>query len=308
MKGKSKLLLVVLALGLFVMPVFAQEDALEANKAIAVAWWEAEAAHEYERMGEFFTEDVVRHSLATSTVMPETQVTNLEEYTLFLQGTAAMVPDYIFTPQMVAAEGDFVAWYGVFSGTFAENGNLIEVPLAGFFRFEDGKIAEIWTEWDNITWGAQMNEGAPPSQVAAYEPPIAGDFDVEANRSLFETFAEAERAHSYDRFDQLVADDFVRHSAATPDVRVNSRDAFIAYLEETTQAFPDYINTAQMIVAENDLVAVYAEMSATFAETDREVAFPFIAFFRVEDDKLAELWVEWDNLTVLAQMGVLPPS
>jgi predicted ester cyclase len=239
--------------------------------------------------------------------MPEAEVTNLDEYAQFLQETAAMFPDYWFTPQMVVAEGDYVAWYGVFSGTFAENGNSLEVLLAGFFRYEAGKIAEVWTEWDNVTWGAQMNEGAPPPPIAGYEPPVSGEFDLEANTALFEAFAEAELTRDYDRFDELFADDFVRHSSATPDVQVESREAFKAFLQATAEEFPDYTNTAQMIVAEGDLVALYTNMSGTFAPTGQEVEFPHIDFFRIEGGKIAELWVEWDNLSLMTQMGVLPP-
>jgi hypothetical protein len=28
--------------------------------------------------------------------------------------------------------------------------------------------------------------------------------------------------------------------------------------------------------------------------------------FRVADDKLAEFWITWDNMTILSQLGLLP--
>jgi predicted ester cyclase len=174
MKGINKLLLIFVALLLFVAPVVAQDDSPEANKAILVAFAEAEAARDYDRMDEFFVEDFVRHSAATTAIMPEGQVSSLEEYVQFLRDTAAMFPDYYNTPQMLIAEGDYVAFYLNFSGTFAENGNHIEIPIVGYARFEAGKIAEMWIEWDNVTWNAQMM-AAP---VETSETPIVGIEDV----------------------------------------------------------------------------------------------------------------------------------
>jgi hypothetical protein len=70
MKSISRLLIVVATLSLLIVPVVAQDNDLEANKALALAWWEAETAREYDRMGEFFTQDVVRHSVATVSPLP----------------------------------------------------------------------------------------------------------------------------------------------------------------------------------------------------------------------------------------------
>jgi ketosteroid isomerase-like protein len=35
---------------------------------------------------------------------------------------------------------------------------------------------------------------------------------------------------------------------------------------------------------------------------------PFIAFFRIESGKIAELWVEWDNVAMLTQLGLSQPK
>jgi predicted ester cyclase len=156
-------------------PLAAQdENDPEANKSLLLAWWEAEAEHTYDRMEEFFTPDIVRHSVATSAIMPDTEITNLEVYTQFLQGTAAMFPDYHMIPLMLCAEGEYVAFYATFVGTFAANGTAIDIPMVGFARFEDGKIAELWVEWDNMTWNAQMGKALSEP----VEEPISNVDDV----------------------------------------------------------------------------------------------------------------------------------
>jgi len=140
----------------------------EANKATLTAFFEAEAARHYELLGGYFTQDFIRHSVATTAIMPEVQVTNLAEYVQFLQATAAMFPDYYNTPQMLIAEGDYVGFYTMFTGTYAENGSRVEIPISGYVRFEGTKIAEMWVEWDNVTWNNQM----VPASSQTTEAPI----------------------------------------------------------------------------------------------------------------------------------------
>ena len=44
-----------------------------------------------------------------------------------------------------------------------------------------------------------------------------------------------------------------------------------------------------------------------FPPTGKRVEGPFLSFLRIEDGKIAEMWVEWDNLSMLTQLGHLPP-
>lgn len=165
-------LTLIVAISLFAVSVSAQSDNnSEANRAWWLEWWEVEAQHDYSQMNRFFTDDITRHSAATNAIMPEAPITNLAEYTAFLEGTAAMFPDYRIIPEMVIAEGDIVAFYGIFDGTFIENNNPMKVPMMGFARFENGLVAELWVEWDNLTWDRQMT--AVESPVESIED-IAG--------------------------------------------------------------------------------------------------------------------------------------
>ncbi len=313
MKKRSWLFIAVGTLlafaGLIGSPLFAQDaNDSETNKALVLALIEADNARDYDRMDDLLAEDVVRHSAATSISMPEISVvSNREEYKRFLQASAEAFPDYRSTVLMVAAEGEYVAYYSTFSGTFAANGNKVEAPIVGFVRIEDGKIAEAWVEWDNVSWGAQMQQGAPPPVIGTYEPPASGDFDLEANRALALAWAEALDERAYDRLDAIVADDFVLRSSAMPDAQITSREAMIGMLKATDEAYPDNKYAIQMMAAEGDLVAGYNLFSGTDAATGKQFEVPLVWFFRVEDGKLAELWVEWDTLTVLAQLGLLPP-
>ena len=128
----------------------------------------------------------------------------------------------------------------------------------------------------------------------------------EANEALILVYAEAETERDYDRLGDLLAEDFVRHGTSPVGVEITSREAFKAYLEETAAIFPDYVNAIQMIVADDEMVAAYVHFSGTFAGNGTLVEFPFIAFWRIDDGRIAEMWVEWNDLLVSQQMGLLP--
>jgi hypothetical protein len=181
MKNLPKIWLVIFAvllLSMLVSPTLMAQDTVSdeaAHKALLLAFWEAEAARDYDRLDEFFTPDFVRHSVATSAVMPPAfAITNRTDYRQFLRDTAVTFPDYYSVPGMLVVEGDYAAFYGLFVGTFAENGNQIEVPIMGFVRFEDNLIDEMWVEWDNLTWNTQMM--AQPMEYAFV--PITGIDDL----------------------------------------------------------------------------------------------------------------------------------
>jgi steroid delta-isomerase-like uncharacterized protein len=111
-----------------------------------------------------------------------------------------------------------------------------------------------------------------------------------------------------------VTEDFTRHSAATAGPLVTSRDQFIQLQKSFLVTFPDQRVTLQQLVAEGDRVAALATYSGTqtgpmdgFPTTGKAVQAPFLALFRIDAGRIAELWVEWDNLAMLEQLGLFPP-
>ena len=137
---------------------------------------------------------------------------------------------------------------------------------------------------------------------------------LEANKDLVRTFVAAMNAADSNALDSLVTEDFHRHSQATPGVQVTSRDDFKKLQESFLATMPDQHVTIDMLVAEGDKVAAYATYAGTmtgpmgeFQPTGRRAESKFLSIFRIEDDRIAELWVEWDNLAMLSQLGLFPP-
>ncbi len=127
-------------------------------------------------------------------------------------------------------------------------------------------------------------------------------------------FTEATNAADWVRLADIVAEDFARHSAATMGPPVTSRDEFVQLQETFLTSFPDQRVSIEQLIAERDRVAALAIYTATHTgpmgdvpATGRAVRAPFLAIFRIEAGRIAELWVEWDNVAMLTQLGLFPP-
>jgi predicted ester cyclase len=93
--------------------------------------------------------------------MPE--ISSLEEFKQLQRGFLASIPDQRTSFSMLIAEGDMVAAFGSYAGThdgplgdIPPTGKKAELNIMGVFRIEDGKIAELWVEWDNVAFLAQL--------------------------------------------------------------------------------------------------------------------------------------------------------
>jgi predicted ester cyclase len=113
----------------------------------------------------------------------------------------------------------------------------------------------------------------------------------------------------------IVAPDFVRHSQATAGPEVRSLDEFVTLQRMFLASMPDQRVAIDQVVAEGDLVAVRARYSGTltgpmgdFPATGKSAETTFLAMFRIADRKIAEMWVEWDNMAILTQLGLFPPA
>ncbi len=135
----------------------------------------------------------------------------------------------------------------------------------------------------------------------------------ETNKKIVRSFADAGNRHDLDAFDALLAPDFVRHCEATPEVTVTTCEDFKQFYRETAKTFPDQRMTLDKLVAEGDHVAFWGRFSGTqngpmgpFPATGKRMESEIAGMFRIETGKIAELWVTWDNLSGLIQLGLFP--
>lgn len=63
---------------------------------------------------------------------------------------------------------EYVALRAIYSGTqtgevgpFPPGGKRVELPFIGMLRFAEGKVSEMWVEWDNIVMLTQLGQFPP---------------------------------------------------------------------------------------------------------------------------------------------------
>jgi steroid delta-isomerase-like uncharacterized protein len=137
---------------------------------------------------------------------------------------------------------------------------------------------------------------------------------LERNKAMVNSFGEASNARKFDTIREMLVPEFVRHCQATPEVVVQNREQFIEYLKADARVFPDSRQTLENMVAEGDLVAFSLKYEGTqegpmgpFPASHKNMRLDVLGMFRIRDGKLAELWVTWDNLAALGQLGHFPP-
>ncbi|UCC81879.1 MAG: ester cyclase [Gemmatimonadota bacterium] len=142
----------------------------------------------------------------------------------------------------------------------------------------------------------------------------ASDAQLEANKEVVRRFAEAQNNGDIESLNEVLAPDVVRHCQATPDVEIRSREDFVRFFEASSAVFSNARVTIDIMVAEGDMVATYGSFTGTqdgrlglFPPTGKGVDSKFLSIARLEAGKIAELWVEWDNLGILTQLGHFPP-
>jgi steroid delta-isomerase-like uncharacterized protein len=135
---------------------------------------------------------------------------------------------------------------------------------------------------------------------------------LQVNKDLVRRFVDTLNEADWDAFDDILAEDFCRRSQASP-VTVKSRADFLKLQQSFYATMPDQTVTLEMVLAEDDKVAVYATYTGTmtgpmgeFEATGRSLTSRFLGIFRIEENRIAELWIEMDNLAMLNQLGLSP--
>ena len=139
--------------------------------------------------------------------------------------------------------------------------------------------------------------------------------DIEANKELVRRMTDLINRRDFVALEAVLAPDLRRHSGATPHLTIESREQFIEFLHQDVAAVPDSHQEIDFMLAEGDLVAARVIYSGTqtgpwgpFPPSGEHLELPFIGILRIDDGRIAEIWVEWNNLWALEQLGHFPPS
>lgn len=162
---------------------------------------------------------------------------------------------------------------------------------------------------------SQYNLTIPmPNELAReFVDRIRGEQQPRDNEAVVLAMIAAVNARDFDALDTLIAADVTRRSGSTPGVSVTSLDEFKAFLHQDLAAVPDAQQEVNAIFSGGGWVAVHATYRGTqdgqmgpFPPSGRAIELSFIGLLRVEGGLIREILVEWDNLSMLTQLGHLP--
>jgi predicted ester cyclase len=117
-------------------------------------------------------------------------------------------------------------------------------------------------------------------------------------------------------FKSVIGPDYVRHCQAMPPGQQELRgtEEFFAFIEEFSTAVPEYTDTISEMVADQDKVAYVSTMTGVqigpmgdLPATGERFTLVNIIIQRLENGKVVETWVSWDNVAFLSQLGLFPP-
>ena len=144
---------------------------------------------------------------------------------------------------------------------------------------------------------------------------ISLDSEAQKNKEIVEKTFEIVENGDYDGMDKYIAKDYIRHCQATPELVIESLDAFKEFIRNDRKSIPDQKLKMKMFIAEGDLVAFWGTYTGTqtgqmgpFPPTGRSAELDFSGVHRLENGKVVETWVTWDNITILSQLGLFPPK
>ena len=197
----------------------------------------------------------------------------------------------------------------VFTGTndgpymgIPATGNSIMLRAGSLTRFDaDGLLTNLNLYFDNLTMMAQLGLLAPES-------------NTEANKAIARRiYDEVWNQQNLDLIDELAAPDLIVHNPPTADA--NGPEAYKAMIAGYLAAFPDTQWTIEDEIASGELVTF--RMTGTGSHqgefmgippSDMQMTVVMITTVRIVDGKIVEGWSNADQLGLMQQLGVMPPT
>ncbi|HEY3070527.1 MAG TPA: ester cyclase [Gaiellaceae bacterium] len=138
---------------------------------------------------------------------------------------------------------------------------------------------------------------------------MAADNKMISRRVVEEGFAQGK----VELFDDLVAEDVVNHDETLPPEIPPGREGVKALAQGYKMAFPDLVLTVEDQIAEGDKVATRWTARGThqgelmgIPPTGKEARVTGTTIDRIEDGQIVETWTNWDQVSLLQQLGVIP--
>ena len=251
-------------------------------------------------------------------------VVGIEGYKGFLGVWTSAFPDFQLGFEDMAAEGELVGIRLTATGTHQDT--LMGIPATGLpmqgkclsvWRFADNRAKEQWLQADIAGMLTQLGilpPMGPPNYAwgtpteAVGSPGTSFSNRAIASRDPLEIFNEG----NVSLIDVIISESFVGHYDGGREVA--GIEGYKEYVQGSFLAFPDFQITVDEIFGEGNLVFFISTASATHTgplgaipATGMPWKVNAIVVRRVVDGKIVETWQLNDMLSLLMQIGLVPP-
>jgi steroid delta-isomerase-like uncharacterized protein len=293
---------------------------LEANKELVRQLYEVSNTGDIASLDSILSPDYVNH-----TAQPG-EIPTAEGLAQVVTTFRSAFPDLVVTVDDIFAEGDKVVARTTSSGTHLAPVYGIEATNKPFTvrgisieRIVDGRIVEHWGSFDQLSLLQQI--GVAPAAGIPADPPSPAEGQapdtsstVEENKALVERlYNEVFIPGTFDAIDELFAADYTEHQLGPG--QAPGLEGFKANQPRFRAAFPDLKVTVEDVLAEADRVAVRYSFEGThqgtlfglIPATGKTAKWGGMSIWRIQNGKIAERWAVDGNLSLLQQIGIIPP-
>lgn len=135
---------------------------------------------------------------------------------------------------------------------------------------------------------------------------------TEDNKAIPRRFFKAFEANDRATLKEVLAPDFVAHHSGNP--KPIGREELLQLIDTYKAAFSDQEYTIKDQIAEGDKVVTRTTWRATHSgefqglpATGKRIEIGGISVARIENGQIAERWVLIDQLSMMQQLGLVPP-
>ena len=135
---------------------------------------------------------------------------------------------------------------------------------------------------------------------------------IERNKAIIYRLEEVFNQGNFEMLPECITDNYVLHEINQDFIGQEGLKRLVNHLRIP---FPDYHQTIEKIIGEEDMLVVFYTMRGTFKNellgippTGKNFELKEAVLSRFENGKQAEVWVYYDALTFYRQLGINPPD
>ena len=126
---------------------------------------------------------------------------------------------------------------------------------------------------------------------------------------------EAINNQNFELFDEILSPDYIRYSQSMPPglEEIKGIETYKGFIKDHFKAFPNYKEEIVQMIAEKNKVFIITKGTAKntgpigdMLPTNKELTIMNFGLFELENSKIVNMWVSWDNLAMQRQLGLSP--